>query len=102
MWICFNDGFVSAVVSDTNPNNLIVRARRLEDLENVIGEGHVIYTNAGTDYKYRAEISKEDFAYIVAHEVENINYTNFKSSVKDIPLHNLYIRMWRLHRNYQK
>lgn len=101
MWICFNDGFISAVQSKDNPNVLVIRARRLEDLESVIGSGSIIEVNAGTDYKYRTEFSKSDWADIVTKRIMSTDYTNFKDSVKSVPLYNLYHKMWNLHNKYQ-
>lgn len=101
MWFCFNDGFVSAVESKDNPDNLVIRSRRLVDLENVVGTERDIVVGGGTDYKYRTEMTKYEWAKIVAKRVIEIDYTNFKSSTKDRPLHNLYVNMWRLHYKYQ-
>jgi hypothetical protein len=101
MWICFNDGFISAVQSKDDPEVLVIRSRRLRDLENVVGTNRNIEVNAGTDYKYRTEISKTDWSDIVTKRIMNTDYTNFKSSVKNGPLHKLYVKMWNLHYMYQ-
>jgi len=101
MWICFNDGFISAVKSKNDPNMLVIRSRRLEDLESVVGSDRHIEVNGGTDYKYRTEITKSEWAEIVSERIMDTDYTNFKNSVKDVSLHNLYIKMWNLHYKYQ-
>lgn len=101
MWICFNDGFVSAVQSKTDPDTLVIRARQLKDLENVVGTDRNIVVGGGTDYMYRTEMSKVDWAKIVALRIIDTDYSNFKNSVKRGPLRNLYLKMWNLHYNYQ-
>ena len=98
MWICFNDGFVSAVEDWNDKSMLRVRARKREHLEFLNVE---IQQDQGTDYKFRCFISKESFADIVKQRILNINYGNFKSSVKDYSLHNLYAEFWELHYDYQ-
>lgn len=101
MWICFNDGFISAVKSKDDPSMLVIRSRRLSDLENVVGSDRLIEVDVGTDYKYRTEISKSEWAEIVTERIMDTYYTNFKNSVKSEPLHTLYAKMWNLHYRYQ-
>lgn len=98
MWICFNDGFVSAVEDWNDKSMLRVRARKREHLEflNV-----PIQQDQGTDYKFRCFINKESFADIVKQRILNIDYGNFKSSVTDQNLHDLYANFWELHYDYQ-
>jgi hypothetical protein len=38
---------------------------------------------------------------VLANRVETIDYGNFKDSVSDPKLHNLYEHFWFLHRRYQ-
>lgn len=99
MWICFNDGFVSAVVSD-NPEELKVRARRREHLETLFPT-KTIHVDNMTDYKYRIFCSKEEWAEVVLDRINNMKYDNFKNSVVDDELHDLYENFWFLHRRYQ-
>jgi len=101
MWICFSDGFISAVKSKNDPDMLVIRSRRLEELESVVGSGRHIKVNEGTDYKYRTEISKSEWAQIVSDRILETDYTNFKNSVKSVPLHDLYLKMWKLHFKHQ-
>ena len=106
MWICFNDGFVSAVQDRGDARRLVVRARRKEHLEVLFpaSEGFKIITAAPftSDYKYRVFVSKVDFARIVTERIMNISYDNFKNSVKDDRLHDLYGDFWELHNQYQR
>lgn len=102
MWICFNDGFVSAVDNsyDRTGDTLKVRARRPEILKRLFPNLELIVTD-NTDYRYRVIVSKAAFAEIVAANIKNISYDNFKDSVKDDELHDLYADFWTLHWRYQ-
>lgn len=100
MWFCFNNAFVSAVEHRDNPNLLMVRARRSKDLENLF-PGKEIIVGGSTDYNYRVIVSKDEFSKLVAERVNNINYDNFKNSVKDEDLKILYHSFWYLHYRMQ-
>jgi hypothetical protein len=101
MWLCFNDAFVSAVAGDDNL--LKVRARRKDHLINLFPdlEDKIVQTK-NTDYKYRVFITRERLAEVVSKRIMDIDYGNFKASVKDWGLHNLYADFWELHYLYQK
>src|SRR5713101_4402668 len=90
MWLGFNDGFLSAVADKNDPARLMVRARRKKDLLDVFGDVEII-KNDGTDYRWRTFVDRKAFAALVAARVEKINYTNFKNSVGDRDLHDLYL-----------
>ena len=81
MWFCFNDGFVSAVESD-DPDLLMVRAREEQHLRNIFGKGIKIMVTPQNDYRYRVFVSREHWADIVSKRILDINYGNFKDSVK--------------------
>lgn len=102
MWICFNDAFVSAVAADpTMPGMLKVRARKREHLVKLF-PGKKIHASSRTDYGFRVFVTKEAFADLVAARVHGINYDNFKDSVVDEKLHDLYADFWQLHYYYQR
>jgi hypothetical protein len=98
MWICFNDGFVSAVEDWNDKSMLRVRGRKREHLEFL---NKPIAENEGTDYKFRCMVPKAEFAELVKQRILNINYGNFKNSVGDPKLHDLYADFWELHYIYQ-
>lgn len=99
MWFCFNDGFVS-VVEDTG-GDLMIRARRMEELKNIVGDNHQIYITKNSDYRFRCFMSRTEWEEIVVNRIENINYSNFKDSVKDEDLHDMYADMWVNHYYHQ-
>ena len=101
MWICFNDGFVSAVQHRDEPSTLMVRARRRDILHALFPDVEVI-EGGSTDYQYRVVVSKDAFARVLIDRVAEISYSNFKNSVDDDELHALYERFWRLHFDYQR
>lgn len=102
MWLCFNDGFLSAVADKNDPAMLMVRARRKKDLLNVFGDHVEIIKTAGADYRWRTFVDRKVFAGLVAARIENINYPNFKNSVDENDLHAAYMKFWSLHHHYQQ
>lgn len=98
MWICLNDGFLSAVEHKDAPDRLMVRARKRGHLVAVFGkDAKIIKSPPGSDYAYRISVSKKDFAEIITNRIMNLDYPNFKDSVKDNRLHNMYARWWLDH-----
>ena len=95
MWFCNNDGFISAVADSSDPtgNTLKVRARFRRDLEDIFPDKEIV-EDAGTDYKYRVFITKQELAEIMYERILNIDYTNFKNSVARNDLHDLYDQFW--------
>ncbi len=101
MWLCLNDCFLSVVSDQHNPARLMVRARRREALLNLFGNKVEIAETAQSDYRWRAFVERKVFATLVASRIEKIGYTNFKDSVRDNDLHDLYMDFWDLQRQYQ-
>jgi len=105
MWLCLNDCFVSVVEYQPKgkpvKDMLMIRARRRKHLTNLLGKDAEIVANVGTDYKYRAYVKRDEFAKLIADKITNINYGNFKNSVIEPELHDLYADFWRGHYKYQ-
>jgi hypothetical protein len=101
MWICFNDGFVSAVEHRDQPGMLMVRARRKEILGSLFPDVQVI-EGGSSDYHYRVVVPNWLFAQVVGERISDISYPNFKDSVEDGELYSLYHQFWQLHVAYQK
>ena len=100
MWICLNKAFLSVVRKDGKPNELCVRARRREHINNVFPNAKVIKTVLN-DYRYRAFIDEKEVAQAISNEILGIDYGNFKKSVKDKELQVSYSRFWGLMYVYQ-
>ena len=101
MWIQFNNAFLSIVENREKTIELLVRARVKGDIEKVFPEADVFEDN-NADYKYRAFISKAKVAERMVLKVTEINYDNFKNSVKEIERKNVYSNIWAELRKFQK
>lgn len=73
--------------------HLMVRARIAGDIERVFPRAKVI-VNGGTDYRFRAFITRKEVGATIGRAAEQINYGNFKSSTKEPARHNAYMRVW--------
>jgi hypothetical protein len=101
MWVCLNNAFVSAVEASPGSDMLKVRARKREHLERLFPESEIT-ESAGADYRFRVFVDKPEFAAMVANKALTIDYGNFKDSVKENGLHDLYANFWELHNRYQR
>ena len=101
MWIQFNNAFLSIVENRYNKLELLVRARVKGDIEKIFPEADV-FEDDNADYKYRAFISKAKVAARMMLKMTEINYDNFKSSVKEIARKNAYSNVWVELRKLQK
>lgn len=87
MWLITNFGFFSVVEKDADKgkNTLTIRTRVKADLEQLrstyIQSLGPVETDAGSDYKYRARVSRLDLAAAASKMILDIDYSNFKSSV---------------------
>ena len=101
MWIQFNNAFLSIVENRDNKLELLVRARIKGDIEKIFPEADV-FKDDSADYKYRAFISKAKVAARVMLKMTEINYGNFKNSVKDIKRKHTYSNVWMELKKLQK
>lgn len=95
MWICLNNAFFSIVATKVGDANLLVRARRPKDIETIF-PGYKATTITRRDYQFRAEIPREVVAKTIAECLLNIDYGNFKDSVRDDGLHDAYNGFWHI------
>jgi hypothetical protein len=98
MWICLNNSFLSIVepgpeVTHHAEDVLVVRARHKGDIEAVFPVADVVI-NQARDYPYRAFVHRETVAHVLAMQVHNINYTNFKDSVTQPKRVRAYTNVW--------
>ena len=100
MWICMNDAFISVVRDRNQQGNLLVRARRPQDIPSLF-PGAEVLVGVGSDYRYRASIPATEVAETVARRVRDISYDNFKASVGDVHLHDAYVQVWATLRRLQ-
>lgn len=97
MWIMTTNGLLSIVDKDSNPNNLVVRARQRAALEAMFpGRAGDVIEGGGTDYEYRLILPRDVVSRAIADSVSGIDYPNFKSAVKNRALHDAYLRVWQV------
>jgi hypothetical protein len=97
MWIVMNDSYVSIVEDRTNEQNVVVRARVREDLENLfaVNASDIIETD-NSDYRFRLFLDRKFVADIVRQRIETIDYDNFKNSVKEPWRKQAYTKIWQV------
>lgn len=88
MWVYTKNGFVSIVQVRGEPRELLVRARRREDLEAFVGSQYVkdIEHTPAADYEYRIELGMGVVAALAMREVMGIDYPNFKGAAARDPV----------------
>ena len=95
MWICTSNGFLSVVANRDDKSTLLVRARLAGHIESAFPDAKIFY-KTGSDYLYRALIPREEVAQVIAKQITDINYDNFKNSVKNRPYHDALLGMWTI------
>ena len=99
MWIGHNKGWVSIVAHRDKPEYLLVRARKSEHITE-IWENADVYENENADYRYRADILRQEVARNLGYNIVDIQYTNFKNSVKERKLAGAYHDIWNVMFDY--
>jgi hypothetical protein len=95
MWIVMNDSYISAVQDRNNKMNLVVRARVREDLENAFPSlKQDIIESTDSDYRFRLFMTKQFLCGVMNTKIMNIDYDNFKNSVKQSWRHDAYLAIW--------
>lgn len=85
MWTFTETGFTSAVQHRDNSSMLLVRSRDAESLKPLLEKhpGLSLNKSADSDYPYRVEISKTDYANWLVENTKSLSYPNFKNRVKE-------------------
>jgi hypothetical protein len=95
MWVMLSNAFFSIVDKDCDFGELMVRARRPGDLEKVFPSTRgKVQEFTTSDYHYRCAISRDEIKAVMCDQIDRIDYSNFKKTVKDDPLHRAYLRVW--------
>ncbi|MFM7674368.1 MAG: hypothetical protein ACKO5F_02000 [Synechococcus sp.] len=102
MWIFLSDAFLSIVADKADPSGdrLLVRARRAGDIERVFPEAEV-FCVAGADYAFRSWLPRASVAQACQDQVQAIQYTNFKNSIRDRDYHDAAMDAWVAMHRYQ-
>ena len=94
MWLYTNKGFLSIVENFHDKTQLLVRGRFDGDIEALFPNAE-IQVDAGTDYKYRTFLPREEVAErMKAYTESELTYSNYKNSVKDKRRLSAYHRVW--------
>jgi hypothetical protein len=88
MWLFTLNSFVSVVRHRRDKTLLLVRARRREDLAELLGtkwEGGIV-KNTRADYHWRVTMPERAFKTLAANYITNrLDYDNFKAAQKPDP-----------------
>lgn len=97
MWIVMNDSFVSIVADREDDLGVVVRARVKEDLETLF-PNHIdeIIESDDSDYRFRLFLDQQYVAMTIEERVMNIDYDNFKNSVKQSWRKMAYTQIWNV------
>ena len=102
MWIFLNDAMLSIVQKPADKaGTLTVRGRIKGDIERVF-PGAMVIEGGGTDYRFRANVPRDQVAQAMFDQVMALNYSNFKSTVKDRQRHDAYLKVWSAMFGYQQ
>lgn len=93
MWVFLNNAFFSAVQHHERPGTIIVRGRLKGDLERLFPKRKV-YETPNRDYRFRIFTTRKELAALMSRKVHDIDYTNFKSSVRHKGRHDTYLDVW--------
>ena len=99
MWICLNDAFLSIVKNRNDDKTLLVRARSQEHLENIFPTCD-FWFDGNADYPFRAYIERDVVAKVIGQNLMDIQYPNFKDSVKEHNLLSAYHKVWEIMGNH--
>jgi len=94
MWVFFPGGFVSIVAHREELENLMIRARNAEHLENLFPGCDVTKLN-DADYRYRTVLPRTQVGIMLSHHIEKMTYDNFKSSIDEYEYHMACNRVWQ-------
>ena len=94
MWVMTNVGFISAVAYPGEEHLVLVRARAPGHLTEIFGEETEEIHSPRRDYAWRTIVTKTQMKKAMDKLVDDIDYTNFKDSVKDEELHDAYVGVW--------
>ena len=100
MWIFTNQGMISIVRHRDRPGMVLARARQPAVLK-VLFPKHPITRTPDADYRYRAEVDREDLLDVMTDQLLDIDYDNFKDSITDGPYHMACADVWRIMHHYQ-
>ena len=111
MWLYTKLGFFSIVHKPPcKKDELLVRTRCREDLEALSKKlsqasdfKGTIVESTDSDYAYRIVIPRSILAPLIASQIMNLDYANFKATIpyNDEPRHEAYFKCWEVMNDWQ-
>jgi hypothetical protein len=108
MWIFTGKGFFSIVEHNARPDDLLVRARAEEDINQFLDmlrgcpEDYQYEATPDADYGYRLVAPKREVAEIIGKLTADIDYTNFKASIHGDGIRDVaYMQLWATMKGFQ-
>lgn len=86
MWIYTRDGFTSVRSSAFDADKVVLRfrtARHADAFAAKFVPPRRVTVSDDTDYRYRFEASRRELAAVVAREIDDLDYPNFKAAVQE-------------------
>ncbi len=77
-----------------------MRGRARKHLSKAFPDAEVLVT-PDADYACRVFVDRTELSGLVKRRVQEIDYANFKGSVRDPALHHLYLSIWRAGWSFQ-
>lgn len=92
MWITTNKGMLSAVKDrNSKEKRFVLRARNKEPLAEFGGR---IVETKDSDYRFRVFLSDEEYKMFLMDLADDVDYDNFKNSIKDKRLKTACNEIW--------
>jgi hypothetical protein len=100
MWLLTTQGFYSVVAHRDHPEMLLVRAQTRDDIEALRNQIPDLapYEDPNADYRWRAEVTREQWVEALEQLGGAIDYPNFKNPVADVQgpeREGLYHQVWQ-------
>ena len=93
MWLMTPTSFLSIVHKDCGPDELLVRARVPGHIEAVFPDA-LVTESPSNDYLFRAVVSRAVVAKALTDQAMNLDYDNYKNSVRNHRFHDALARIW--------
>jgi hypothetical protein len=78
-----------------------VRARKRKHLQRLLGDRVEIAETPKADYRWRTRVSRDELSLILEQCCNNLDYDNFKKSVSERDLREMYTQWWGDHHAMQ-
>lgn len=101
MWMMTKAGFFSISLHKDKPGHIMIRARTEKHLRALafmypkeVEDQDIVLTSEG-DYHWRVTITQEAFSVLLGHVSEEVDYTNFKATVKEKHYKQFLLYCWQ-------